>query len=448
MPIDFLLDRFRSAGDAQAFIWGGTPYTYGWVLEEIGFWDRKLIQWEIPAGSVVVINGDYSPYAVSLLLALASRRCIVAPIVPRGSVSSVDLLEIANVQYLINLTDAKAPTLTRRDSGGAHPILGALKQQEKAGLILFTSGSTGVSKAVVHDLSKLVRKYAARRHSLRTIAFLQFDHIGGLDTLLYSLSNTSCLITVEQRSPHAVFEAVEKHRAEVLPVSPAFINILLHDDSWRSRDISSLKVVTYGAEVMPEDTLRRFHLLFPDIRILQKYGATEIGTLRSQSKSSDSVWVRIGGEGFSTRVVDGFLEIKADSAMVGYLNADSPFTEDGWFKTGDAVEVDGEFFRILGRKSDLINIGGEKVFPAEVEAVLHSLPGVRDATVYSERHALMGQIVVAKLHLAAEEPLSSLRVRMRLHCKGKLAPYKIPQKLLISADPLSSDRLKKVRKDV
>ena len=111
--------------------------------------------------------------------------------------------------------------------------------------------------------------------------------------------------------------------------------------------------MTYGTEVMPESTLKQFHELFPKVLLLQTYGLSEVGILRSKSKSSDSLWVKVGGEGFETRVVDGMLEIKAKSAMLGYLNAESPFTEDGWFKTGDAVEVDGEYIRILGRKSEM-----------------------------------------------------------------------------------------------
>jgi acyl-CoA synthetase (AMP-forming)/AMP-acid ligase II len=95
---------------------------------------------------------------------------------------------------------------------------------------------------------------------------------------------------------------------------------------------------------------------------------SELGILRCKSKAADSLWVKIGGEAFETRVREGLLEIKAKSAMLGYLNAPSPFTDDGWFKTGDLVEVDGECFRILGRKSDLINVGGEKVYPAKSKA--------------------------------------------------------------------------------
>jgi len=103
--------------------------------------------------------------------------------------------------------------------------------------------------------------------------------------------------------------------------------------------------------------------------------------------------MKIGGEGFQTRIVDGLLEIKAESAMLGYLNHESPFTEDGWFKTGDAVEVDGEYIRILGRKSEIINVGGEKVYPAEVESVILQMDGVEDAIVTGAENPIIGKIV-------------------------------------------------------
>ena len=107
----------------------------------------------------------------------------------------------------------------------------------------------------------------------------------------------------------------------------------------------------------------------------------------------------IGGDGYEYRVVDGLLEIKARSSMLGYLNAPSPFTDDGFFRTGDRVEVDGEYIRVLGRESEMINVGGEKVLPTEVEAVLIDIPGVNDAVVYGESHPLLGQIVCADVVL-------------------------------------------------
>jgi acyl-CoA synthetase (AMP-forming)/AMP-acid ligase II len=153
----------------------------------------------------------------------------------------------------------------------------------------------------------------------------------------------------------------------------------------------------------------------------------------------------VGGEGFQTRIVDGMLEIKAESAMLGYLNHESPFTEDGWFRTGDAVEVDGEYIRILGRKSEIINVGGEKVYPAEVESVVLQMDGVEDAIVVGSPNPIMGNIVEVQVKLSTDESLAEFRSRMMAFCQGRLARFKIPQKVVLSERDLHSDRFKKLR---
>jgi long-chain acyl-CoA synthetase len=196
---------------------------------------------------------------------------------------------------------------------------------------------------------------------------------------------------------------------------------------------------------MPEPVLRRFHEVLPHVRTLQKYGLTELGALRSKSRADDSVWVKIGGEGYDIRVVDGLLQIKARSAMLGYLNATSPFTDDGWFQTGDLVQVDGDWLRILGRNSDMINLGGEKVLPTEVESVLQMMDGVQDAVVRGEPNPLTGHIVVATVTLGTDETPEQFRMRLRQFCKDKLPPFKIPQKVIIDSGPLHTDRYKKRR---
>ena len=204
-------------------------------------------------------------------------------------------------------------------------------------------------------------------------------------------------------------------------------------------------MITYGTEVMPESTVEKFHSLYTEIKLLQTYGLSEVGILRSKSKSSDSLWVKIGGEGFETRVVDGMLEIKAKSAMRGYLNSPSPFTSDGWFITGDAVEVDGEYFKILGRKSELINVGGEKVYPAEVESVLPLKEGVEEVSVRGEKHPMTGQIVAARIRLSTQESLKEFKGRMFEYCRSKLDRFKIPQKVTLVENSLHGQRYKKLR---
>ena len=295
------------------------------------------------------------------------------------------------------LTDE--PRLTRFDRPATHEILQQLRRRAHPGLILFSSGSTGESKAAVHDIMGMLNKFKVRRHARRAITFLLYDHIGGFNTMLYQLSNGGCIVTVQNRDPDTVLAAIEKYKVELLPTSPTFINLMLLSDGHRRYDLSSLQVVTYGTEPMPESTLRRFHSSLPHINLQQTYGLSEVGILRSKSRSSDSLWVKLGGEGFQTRVVDGILQIKAESAMLGYLNAPSPFTADGWFNTGDKVEVDGEYFRILGRQSEIINVGGQKVYPAEVESVLQEMPEIAEVSVYGEKNAIVGEIVCAAVRL-------------------------------------------------
>jgi acyl-CoA synthetase (AMP-forming)/AMP-acid ligase II len=131
--------------------------------------------------------------------------------------------------------------------------------------------------------------------------------------------------------------------------------------------------------------------------------------------------------------------------MLGYLNAPSPFTEDGWFRTGDAVEVGEEYIRILGRQSEIINVGGQKVYPAEVEGVLQLMPGVSEAIVGAESNPITGQIVKAQVRLMTHENIGEFRKRMRQFCKDKLTPYQVPQKVAFVDETMYSGRFKKMR---
>ena len=446
MFIGTYLERFAEARDADALIWNDQVTSYGELLETIETWEACLDDALVP-GSVVAIEADFSPQTVGILLALIEKSCIVVPLSDTVAARKDDFRRIAEVEAVVSVNEKDEVRIAATETVPEHEHILTLKERGHPGLILFSSGSTGKSKAALHDLQPFLRKYALRRQGWRTINFLLFDHIGGLNTLFHTLSNAGCVITVRDRSPDAICRAIARHRVQVLPTSPTFLNLLLLSEAHQAHDLSSLELVTYGTEPMPQSTLDRFHALFPKVRLLQTYGLSEVGILRSKSKSSLSRWVKIGGEGFETRVVDDLLEIKAESAMIGYLNAPSPFTADGWFKTGDAVEVDGEYLRILGRKSEIINVGGEKVYPAEVESVLLQMSGVNDVTVTGESNAITGQLVKAVVHLSTDEKPSAFRKRMRQFCGDKLAPFKVPQRVVRVSEGLHGDRFKKLRNE-
>jgi long-chain acyl-CoA synthetase len=448
MSIDFLVERFATNHDKDAIIWRDQVYSYAWMLQAVEQWRTRLQEEKVPVGAVISLEADFSPQAVALLLALIERQCIIVPLTASVEAKKSEFREIAQIEVRLTIDETDTTQCMLTGVRADHALLRHLKDAQRPGLVLFSSGSTGKSKAAVHDFVPLLEKFHLPRPSLRTMTFLLFDHIGGVNTLLHTLSNGGAAITVQHRSPDAVCRAIERYQVQLLPTSPTFINLLLLSEAYTRYNLSSLELVTYGTEVMPESTLRRFHELFPRLRLLQTYGLSEIGILRSKSKSSDSLWVKLGGEGFVTRVVDGMLEIKAQSAMLGYLNAVSPFTADGWFLTGDAVEVDGEYLRILGRKSELINIGGEKVYPAEVESVLQQMDGVEDVVVTGESNPITGQIVKARVRLSTSETVGEFRKRMHLFCQDKLPKVKIPQKIVLVTEELHSERFKKMRSEV
>lgn len=443
--IGFLRDVFARQAAAEAIVWQDRAWDYGWLLARLDHWREKLATAGVAEGAVVSLEADFSPDGVALFLALVERCCTLVPLTGAVERQKPEFLDLAAVEVRC-LEQNGAIEIQPTGRLAEHPHYHTLRVRRHPGLVLFSSGSTGRSKAAVHDFSQLLEKFKTPRRSQRAITFLLYDHIGGVNTMLYTLSNAGCMVTVPDRSPDTVLAAIARFRVELLPTSPTFLNLILLSQAWQRHDLSSLQTVTYGTEPMPESTLKRCHELFPRLTLQQTYGLSEVGILRSKSKSSDSLWMKIGGEGFETRIVDGLLQIRAQSAMLGYLNAPSPFTADGWFITGDAVEVDGEYLRILGRKSEIINVGGEKVYPAEVESVLLQMPGVTDAAVTGEPNPITGAIVVARLNLAAPELLPVFRRRMRDFCRDRLAPYKVPARVEIVDSEQYSARFKKMRR--
>jgi acyl-CoA synthetase (AMP-forming)/AMP-acid ligase II len=446
MAIEFLLERFRRHAGDEAIVYRDRSLTFQDLLDGIAQARADHAAHGIGPGSVVALEADFSPQGIAHLLGLLGSGAVVVPLAPTSLTRHEEFRRIAQVSHRIAIDADDNVAHVATGASPAHPLYDLLRASAHPGLLLFTSGSSGEPKAALHDGVRLLAKYATPRQRLRTLLFLLFDHIGGFDTLLQALSNVSTVIVPGERTPEGIARAIARHRAEVLPASPSFLGLLLLSGAPARHDLGSLRYITYGAEVMPQTTLARLHAAFPQVRLLQKYGLTEVGTLRSSSPTDDSLWVRIGGEGFATRVRDGLLEIRADSSMLGYLNAASPFTDEGWFMTGDAVEQEGETFRILGRASDMINVGGRKVHPAEVEAVIAEVDHVIEVSVHGEPHPFTGAIVVARVALDRDEDPRALEQRVREHCRARLAPYMVPARVEIATTGMVTERDKKVRR--
>lgn len=443
--VGFILERLEEQADRPALFWRGEAYGGRCMARKVRDCIKSLEGQGVIPGSVVLMRSDYSPTSVALLLALIELNVILAPLLPATMAKTPALADMINPGFQIDCGPDGELVLNRRDVSEPHPLIRQLQKGNQPGLILFTSGSTGQAKGVVHNFGSLLQKFRKPRPALCTLNFLLFDHWGGLNTLLHCLSNGSPVVMPENRTPDYICQLLEQHRVELLPASPTFLNMLLLSRAYDGRDLSRLRLITYGSEPMPATTLAGIRSAFPDVELRQTYGLIELGVLRAKSLSSESLWVKVGGDGYDLRVVDGILQIKAEAAMLGYLNAPSPFTDDGYFITGDRVELNGEYMRFLGRDSELINVGGQKVFPAEVEEILLECELVQEAVVYGQRHTITGKIVCADVQLRDSIDETEARRAIKRFCAERLEPFKVPVKIQFVQGGLCSDRLKRLR---
>jgi long-chain acyl-CoA synthetase len=443
MFIDFFTEVFLSNAENEAVIINDKIFNYTYLLNRFDFW-LNYVDKHIGEQKIVAIQSEYNPDVITLLLALIERGNIIVPF-SLNNKNIDEKLRIAEVNFFFIFSE-ESFTFTRTKIVTTHELIHVLFKRKNPGLIIYSSGSTGEPKAALHDFTFLLNKFKVRRKTLRTINFLLFDHWGGLNTLLYILSNAGVIGIPKERTPEYICNFIEKHRIELLPTTPTFLNLILMSDSMKKYDMSSLKMITYGTEPMYESTLMAINKALPHVEFKQTYGLTELGVFRTKSKSSDSLWVKVGGEDYQTKIIAGIFYVKAKTSIIGYLNAESPYDDDGWYNTGDRVDVDGEWIRFLGRENDIINVGGQKVFPAEVESVLMQIPQIEDCSVHAEKSAIMGSIVAADIVLKKKIDSSIIRSVIRVFCKDKLDNYKIPVRINIIDETNIGERFKKIRR--
>ena len=168
--------------------------------------------------------------------------------------------------------------------------------------------------------------------------------------------------------------------------------------------------------------------------------------VKTKSKSSTSLLIKFEDLDQNVKIVDNELWIKSKTQVLGYINHNNDsFTDNGWFKTGDLVEEkDNGYYKIIGRKSKIINVGGEKVFPSEVEKVILDLDYILDCTAYAKDNPITGQVVAVRVVVKSlNTDIKQLKKNIKSHCKKFLERYKVPAEIIISDKINYSSRFKK-----
>lgn len=379
----------------------------------------------VNSGDVVALIGDFNPKSILTLLQLIDRSAILVPLTVDTRSQHEYFFETALVDVVIEGDDVK-----RIDHSKKHKLIESLRSKGHAGLVLFSTGTTGRPKAILHDLTLFMQRFETRRPTLKTINFLLFDHIGGLNTLFHTLFNKGTVVAPKSRNVEDILATCAEYEIEVLPTTPTFLRMMLLSGLAPHSVPKSLRIITYGTERMDQPTLDALCELLPNIEFRQTFGMSELGIVRVKSESSNSLFMKVGGEGVETRVIDNVLEIRSQTRMLGYLNAESPFYDEGWYNTKDIVEERDGYFKVVGRTSEVINVGGLKFMASEVERVVLEYENVELAKAEAKPNPITGQHLELTVQPVAYCELK--KDSLKTFLASRLPNHMMPKRIIVA----------------
>ena len=287
------------------------------------------------------------------------------------------------------------------------------KDKKESSLYMFSSGSTGIPKVIRINQNKFLDNYtfSYKNKTRKVLLLLLIDHIGGLNTILSTFTSFDTLVLPKSKDCNDIVDILKISKAEILPGSPTFLNILLNHNDFNHSCLNNLKIITYGTEKMPDFIINRLKENFPKIKLIQTFGTTETGIIQMKmSKNHDSIKFANRDE---FKIIDNILFLRSNLDAT-YLNAKNSSFNDGWFNTGDLVKLnkDGSI-TIIGRIKDVINVGGQKVTPQEIENIVGNIEGIEDVLCYPIPNPITNQAVGVKIKIKNESDFNKLKKLIR-----------------------------------
>jgi fatty-acyl-CoA synthase len=336
---------------------------------------------------------------------------------------------------------------------------------EDAVLVVYTSGTTGQPKGAVLTQDALFWNAinSAHMHDLtstdQVLTVLPLFHVGGLNIQTLPALHAGASVTLHRRfEPRAALEAIALRRPTLTVLVPATMRALIDHPAWPETDLTSLRLVTTGSQIVPIPLIDSFHAR--GVPVAQVYGTTETAPIAVYQRREDARRSP-GSTGkpalhCDLRIIDdagqdvpagerGEVLIRGPNVMSHYWRnreATAAALRDGWFHTGDVGHLDDEGdLWIDARKDDLIKSGGERIYPAELEDLLRLAPAVADVAIVGRPDPTWGEVAVAVVVAAGENRPT---VDDLLAClEGRVARFKHPKDVLF-VDELPKNALGKV----
>jgi acyl-coenzyme A synthetase/AMP-(fatty) acid ligase len=313
------------------------------------------------------------------------------------------------------------------------PLKSTAPVDSSSDICIPTSGTTGEPKLVRQTMSALlgrIRRDESSRARPRWLFTYHPATFGGLQVILTALSNSAALVSPSNTSISFLCDAALKHRITHVSGTPTFWRAFVSALGVQAEELR-LEQITLGGEIADESVLRLLRTTFPSARIRHIYASTEAGALfsvRDGRAGFPAEWLKTGVDGVQLRICNNILQVRSPRAMLGYAaSARAVMADDVWLITGDSVEQVGDRVYFRGRQDSILNVGGAKVNPEEVEHLILRMPEVSDAHVYGVANALTGVVLAADIVLQPGQQDAELRPVINSRLRSSLDAYKVPR---------------------
>jgi malonyl-CoA/methylmalonyl-CoA synthetase len=411
------------------------------------------------------LNTAYQKAELGYFLGDAEPRVVVCR--PESAPMLGELARAHGIEHLYSLDDAGRGSLGEALTGAAERFADRERDDDDLAVIIYTSGTTGRSKGamVTHgnltSNAQVLREYWRFTERDVLIHALPIFHVHGLFVAVHPILLAGARILF-----HRKFDAkaviADLPRASAMMGVPTFYTRLLAEAGFNKAACASMRVFISGSAPLLPDTFDEFRSRSGHT-ILERYGMSEAGMITSNPYEGDRRGGTVGYPlpGISVRVVGplgqplatgepGDIQIKGPNLFVGYWRmpdkTKEEFTADGWFRTGDVGQWDGDgYLSIVGRSKDLIISGGYNVYPKEIELVIDAMPGVVESAVVGVPHPDFGEAVAAVV--VREENAILDEAQVIAHVRSQIAGFKVPRRVTF-VDDLPRNAMGKVQKKV
>ncbi|MBY0554665.1 AMP-binding protein [bacterium] len=406
-----------------------------------------------PVKNIIVLESEnnFDCYVKVLALIESRHPFLVLPLYLFNNLKYREFLnsELKSSLIFCSLNSDITRIADENQQNRLHNLIQIAVNSDKTPFLVRTSGSSGnPHKFILHDAELFLKKYQkVGPHFQSTFAFSPAESIAGIETLLECVMHGKKLIAAQGTySPDKISKLLGLHHVDYFQTTPSFLNLMLFAGELKSDKLPYLKKIAYGSEPSYSSTTNALKKALPFVDLIHTYGMSEIGILKTitdQARADSFKFDNFYNEG---RIIDGYLEVKSATPMLGYLNYINEEASD-WFRTGDLSEIDSntQLVKVLGREGDLINVAGQKFFPIELETLVLEMAEIIDVLVAKEKHSLVGEAIVMKLNLDKNTTIEQFQKKFKVFCENKLPRFMHPHRLIFVDQPLSNDRFKKVR---